>query len=472
VCDRGGVYGRVVASTTELRGFVREAVGDVYRYALALTVSTTRAEQLAATAALRLARHVDAVGAAPVSTTRLNLVVRREVLDGLPRRRRRRRTGSGDELAAGTSALAALTALDAERRIALVLRHHDGLLLPDIAAALGLSYPEAEAVLRDARERLAPVIGAFDDGTGADPYARLVRSVPGPPDALADRVWVAVEAALVPDYADEDAWGVPDSREGEDPLGWEGFNAVPVDEHHVPPVREARRVGTTLVIGAGALAALLAVAALTAPGGDDGSTEPAATEVVPPTTLAGADAAQAPPDSAPPGTGPRARNQQGPAEPDLVIDPANVPPHPADRVDGMSAAIMGPEPPKLADLALIVRVWGGSTRVVVRRVDPDGTSEVWLVRVSGDVRRNRGAERDMVQAWAVEGGGVVVTMRVAGDPDTLLAVGLRPGGGGTWLRLPDDADPVFARPDGSLLCRERRDERLQLTTYQVLSTAS
>ena len=84
MCDRGGVYGRVVASTTELRGFVREAVGDVYRYWLALTVSTTRAEQLAAAAALRLARHVDAVGAAPVSTTRLNLVVRREVLDSLP----------------------------------------------------------------------------------------------------------------------------------------------------------------------------------------------------------------------------------------------------------------------------------------------------------------------------------------------------------------------------------------------------
>jgi DNA-directed RNA polymerase specialized sigma24 family protein len=464
------VYGRVVASTTELRGFVREAVGDVYRYALALTVSTTRAEQLSAAAALRLARHVDAVGAAPVSTTRLNLVVRREVLDGLPRRRRRRRTGSGDELTPGTSALAALTALDAEQRIALVLRHHDGLLLPDIAAALGLSYPEAEAVLRDARERLAPVIGAFDDGTGADPYARLVRSVPGPPDALADRVWVAVEAALVPDYADEDAWGVPDSREGDDPLGWEGFNAVPVDEHHVPPVREARRVGTTLVIGAAALAALLAVAALTAPGGDDGSTEPAATEVVAPSTLAGAVAAEAPPDSASPGTGPRARGQQAPAEPDLVIDPASVPPHQADRVDVMRA-IMG-QPPKLADLALIVRVWGGSSRVVVRRVDPDGTSEVWLVRVSGEVRRNRGAERDMVQAWALEGGGVIVTLRVAGDPDTLLAAGLRPGGGGTWLRLPDDAEPVFARPDGSLQCREPRDEGgFELTTYQILSAA-
>jgi hypothetical protein len=299
--------------------------------------------------------------------------------------------------------------------------------------------------------------------------------VPGPPDALADRVWVAVEAALVPDYADEDAWRVPDSREGEDPLGWEGFNAVPVDEHHVPPVREARRVGTTLVVGAGALAALLAVAALTAPRGDDGSSEPAATQAVAPSTLAGVATtpAGAPPESAPPGTGPGSRGQQPPAEPDLVINPAKVPPHQADRVDRLIEENIGPTPPKLADLAVIVRVWGGSSRVVVRRVEPDGTSEVWLVRVSGDVRRNRGVERDMVEAWAIDSGGVVVTMRVAGDPDTLLAAGLRPGGGGTWLRLPDGADPVFARPDGSLLCMEPRDEGgFELTTYRVLSSAN
>ena len=63
---------------------------------------------------------------------------------------------------------------------------------------------------------------------------------------------------------------------------------------------------------------------------------------------------------------------------------------------------------------------------------------------------------------------MIVTLRVAGDPDTLLAAGLRPGGGGTWLRLPDDAQPVFARPDGSLQCREPRDEGgFELTTYQI-----
>jgi hypothetical protein len=64
-------------------------------------------------------------------------------------------------------------------------------------------------------------------------------------------------------------------------------------------------------------------------------------------------------------------------------------------------------------------------------------------------------------------------MRVASEPDMLLVAGLRPGGGGTWLRLPDDADPVFARPDGSLLCMEPQDEGgYALTTYQILSSAN
>ncbi len=469
------MYGRVVASTTELRGFVREAVGDVYRYALALTVSTTRAEQLSAAAALRLARHVDAVGAAPVSTTRLNLVVRREVLDGLPRRRRRRPTAGGAEIAAEASPLAALTALDAEQRIALVLRHHDGLLLPDIAAALGVNYPEAEIILRSTRERLTPMIGVFDDGTGADPYARLVRAVPGPPDALADRVWISVEAALVPDYADEDTWRVPDSGDGDDPLGWEGFNAVPVDEHHIPPVREARRVGTTLVVGAGALAALLAVAALTAPGEDDGGTEPEGSNVVAASTLAGSvvpavpPVVEPPPDSVTPVTGAGSRGLQPPALPDLVVVPDAATPHSADLVQPLGDSVLDEPPPKLADVAVSVRVWANNSRVVVRRVESDGTSEVWLISITGQVRRDNAAQPDMVQSWAVEGG-VIVTMRVAGErlPDTPIVAGLRAGGGGTWLRLPDGAEPLFARPDGALLCTEAGDDGADLTTYQVL----
>ena len=141
-----------------------------------------------------------------------------------------------------------------------------------MAAALGVSYPEAERILQSARTHLEGTIGHFDDGTGADPYGRLVRGVPGPPDSLADRVWVTVDAALVPDYAtdatsawgdDHAAWRVPDAFRGDDPLGWEGFDAVPVQEEHVPAAKEARRVGTTLVVGAGALLVVLAIAALT-----------------------------------------------------------------------------------------------------------------------------------------------------------------------------------------------------------------
>ena len=177
---------------------------------------------------------------------------------------------------------------------------------------------------------------------------------------------------------------------------------------------------------------------------------------------------EAPPDSAPRVTGPGTRGLQPPADPDLVIDPASATPHRADLVQPLGESVPGEPPPELADVAVTVRVWGGSSRVVVRRVEPDGAHEVWLVQVSGDVRRNRGTERDQVQAWAVDGGGVVVTMRVADDPDIPIVAGLRSGGGGTWLRLPEGAEPVFAQPDGALLCTEPGQDGVDLTTYQVL----
>jgi DNA-directed RNA polymerase specialized sigma24 family protein len=473
------VYGRVVASTTELRGFVREAVGDVYRYALALTVSTARAEQLTTSAAVRLARHVDAVGAAPVSTARLTLVVRREVLDSLPRRRRRRTRSpvtSGDEVIRGSGALAALASLDVDERVALVLRHYDGLLLPDVAAALGVPYPEAEKILNRARARLAGIIEQFDDGAGADPFGRLVRGVPGPPDSLADRVWVTVDKALVPDYANgepqswSDAWGggrLPDAAEGDDPLGWEGFSAVPVDEAHVPPAREARRVGTTLLVGAGALAVVLAVAALTAPRDDAGGGAEA--------TGATVDVVSSVPASpqttlTPSTTSARVgRGALTPAEPDLRIDVGTVSPHVPDSVETLTDPTVSlPEPPDLANVSASVRSNQGASRVVVRRVNPDGSSDVWLIRVEGQVRAARGDTPELLQAWGIDGGGVVVSLRVAGDPDARVLAGLRAGGGGTWLRLPDGAEPLVARADGSVLCREPAENGQALTTYQVL----
>ena len=474
------MYGRVVASTTELRGFIREAVGDVYRYALALTVSTTRAEQLTTAAAVRLARHVDAVGAAPVSATRLTLVVRREVLDTLPPRRRRRRTlpptPAPDDFARSTSSLDALASLSIEQRLALVLRHHDGLLLPDIAAALGVTYPEAEQILHSARDRLAGVVDRYDDGGGADPFGRLVRSVPGPPDALADRVWVTVDEALVPDYAEDGsvwtngkAGRVPDLSDGDDPLGWEGFNAVPVDERHVPPAREARHVGTTLLIGAGALGVLLAVAALTAPRDDQadttaggiGATTPSDAPLTNPTTVATSVAGTAP-----------ARIGRGatpPAEPDLVIDAELVSPHSPTEVQALNdPTVTRPDPTRLAEVSVRVRNRDDVSQLVVRRHNDDGTSDVWLLSVEGQVRDSQVDAPELLQAWGIDQGSVIVSLRVAGDPDARVLAGLRAGGGGTWLRLPDGAEPLVARPDGSVLCTEPGENGPQLTTYRVL----
>jgi DNA-directed RNA polymerase specialized sigma24 family protein len=485
VCDGGDVYGRVVASTTELRGFVREAVGDVYRYALALTVSTTRAEQLTTSAAVRLARHVDAVGAAPVSTARLNLVVRREVLDGLPRRHRRRGHAHAEVAAPvesdvrGTSALGALASLSVDERVALVLRHYDGLLLPDVAAALGVSYPEAERILQSARTHLEGTIGHFDDGTGADPYGRLVRGVPGPPDSLADRVWVTVDAALVPDYAtdttsawgdDHAAWRVPDAFRGDDPLGWEGFDAVPVQEEHVPAAKEARRVGTTLLVGAGALLVVLAIAALTAPrnqdGGAAGST--VVTEVTVATTVA--------PTTVPAGGAPSTVAVRGrggpPPDPDLQIIPTGVPAHTADDVQPLNdPTVSRPDPVRQADVSLRRRYRDGTTSLVLRRVDPDGTSTVWLVTVQGEVRDDLVGQPEVLQAWSVDGGGAIVSLQIAGHPDVRVVAGLRATGGGTWIRLPDDAQVLEARGDGSVLCLEDGLKGQELATYQVMSTA-
>ena len=476
----------MVTSTTELRGFVRETVGDVYRYALALTVSPPRAEQLTTSATLRLARHVDAVGAAPVSTARLNLVVRREVLDSLPRRRRRdgRHHGAvaADDPYRGSSALAALATLDADERVALVLRHYDGLLLPDVAAALGVSYPAAETILNRARARLAGTIEQFDDGTGADRFARLVRAVPGPPDALADRVWVAVDTALVPEYADgghdtwSDAWAGRD-----DPLGWEGFDAVPVEAPHAPPVREARRVGTTLLVGAGALGVVLAVAALTAPRGDSGkpasdsSAEVPRTVNAPPATAATettvVTVAVVPASS--PGLDPAAttlaRSARPAAEPDLRITLEGVEPHAPDAVAPLTGpSLIPPDATHDVDISVTVRTRDGASRIVIRRVNVDGSSDVWLITVDGQVRKTTSDAPDQLRAWEVDGGGVVLSLRVIGHPDARVLAGLRAGGGGTWLRLPDGAEPQVAQPDGSVLCVEPGPDGLRLTTYQVL----
>jgi hypothetical protein len=105
---------------------------------------------------------------------------------------------------------------------------------------------------------------------------------------------------------------------------------------------------------------------------------------------------------------------------------------------------------------------------VIRRVDPDGTNEVWLVEVDGRVRQRNATLPGLLQTWAVDGG-VVVALRVADEPDQRVLVGVRAGGAATWLRLPDGAEPLVARPDGSVLCVEHSDAGPVLTTYQVLA---
>ena len=113
----------------------------------------------------------------------------------------------------------------------------------------------------------------------------------------------------------------------------------------------------------------------------------------------------------------------------------------------------------------------GTTSLVVRRVDPDGTSTVWLVTVQGEVRDDLVGQPEVLQAWSVDGGGAIVSLQIAGHPDVRVVAGLRATGGGTWIRLPDGAQVLEARGDGSVLCLEDGLQGQELATYQVMSTA-
>ena len=162
VCDGGTCTGGWSPAPPSSRGFVREAVGDVYRYALALTVSTTRAEQLTTSAAVRLARHVDAVGAAPVSTARLNLSCAGRSWTGCPAV-----TAGGGHAHAEAAAPARVRRSGHERprRAGVALGRRAG--GPRAAAlrraapprrgrgARRARYPEAERILQSARTHLA-----------------------------------------------------------------------------------------------------------------------------------------------------------------------------------------------------------------------------------------------------------------------------------------------------------------------------
>jgi hypothetical protein len=130
-----------------------------------------------------------------------------------------------------------------------------------------------------------------------------------------------------------------------------------------------------------------------------------------------------------------------------------------------------PDPVRQADVAVRRRYRDGTSSLVVRRVDPDGTSTVWLVTAQGEVLDDLAAQPEVLQAWSVDGGGVIVSLQIAGHPDVQVVAGLRANGGGTWIRLPDGAQVLEARGDGSVLCLENGLQGQELTTYQVMSTA-
>jgi RNA polymerase sigma-70 factor (ECF subfamily) len=460
------VYGRVVASSTELRGFLRDAVTEVYRYALALTGSPARAERLTIDAAVRLAQHIDAVGAAPVSESRLSLAVRREVLDSRPRRRHRskrpeRPADERSEAPVG-SVLRVLDQLGVDERLAFVLRHHDGLLLPDVAAAVGRSQAETDELLASARELVGPFAARYDDGSPADPYARFLQHVPGPPEAFADRVWASVDRALVPDYASD----APAPLDPERGLSWVGATEESAPRDEVVTAKEGRRTGVTLLAGGFVLAIVLGTAALTAPGrqatDDEGGAVGTTASTAPVTTPA--------PTPAPTETTRPGRAGRAPAVPDLVVDPSAATPHPPDtelQVLAPGASFAQVDDSRLL-LSASVRNRDNVGRVVVRRPVPEGGSDVWLVEVQGKVGRSEPGGPDPVRVWAVDDGAVVMALRVEGHPDALVLVGLRPGGSGTWLRLPDDARPLTARADGSVLCIVQGATGETVSAYQVL----
>ena len=207
----------------------------------------------------------------------------------------------------------------------------------------------------------------------------------------------------------------------------------------MPAAREARRVGTTLVVGAGALLVVLAIAALTAPrtpgrgrrrldGRDRGRRS--STTVAPTTVPAGGAASTV-----------AVRGRGGPPpDPDLQIIPTGVPPHTADDVQPLNdPTVSRPDPVRQADVVVAPALPGRDQLARRPAGRPRRHVDVWLVTVQGEVRDDLVGQPEVLQAWSVDGGGVIVSLQIAGHPDVRVVAGLRASGGGTWIRLPDGA---------------------------------
>jgi RNA polymerase sigma-70 factor (ECF subfamily) len=146
------------------RAFYDEALPRVYGYllrrcggAVALAEDLTQETFLAAVAELKKGRRVEA----PIPW--IHGIARHKLVDHYRRQERdeRLRQGVGPDPCAPVQdrigeetddgALAALAALPAAQRAALVLRHADGLSVPEIAALLGRSVGAVESLLARGR---------------------------------------------------------------------------------------------------------------------------------------------------------------------------------------------------------------------------------------------------------------------------------------------------------------------------------
>ena len=141
------------------RRFYEDALPRVYGYLLHRCAGSTSVAEdltqetfLAAVAELKKGRRVDA----PVPW--IYGIARHKLLDHYraEERRERRRGGEPEPATAAAPetddrALAALAAVPAAQRVALVLRHVDGLSVPEVATALGRSIEAVESLLARGR---------------------------------------------------------------------------------------------------------------------------------------------------------------------------------------------------------------------------------------------------------------------------------------------------------------------------------
>jgi RNA polymerase sigma-70 factor (ECF subfamily) len=142
------------------RRFYDDALPRVYGYLLhrcggsaSVAEDLTQETFLAAVAELKKGRRIDA----PVPW--IYGIARHKLLDHYraQERRERRRGGEAAEPATASlretddRALAALAAVPAAQRVALVLRHVDGLSVPEVATALGRSIEAVESLLARGR---------------------------------------------------------------------------------------------------------------------------------------------------------------------------------------------------------------------------------------------------------------------------------------------------------------------------------